>query len=183
MHDLVDLQWSDTAVGGRVPDGWNWINDEEVDMWLVRADGVKSNNLLPRPKFSPIWDIQLLPGTEVNQFNCAPADYYRCTNQWGGTVQAMHDTVYGHDSGTDSYKVNSLMPGWALDSYTFTVIQHKNGSVQEPSGFPQGQNYKSLDMQVHWDQDGGSIWDPSHARTLYELDIFVRGPKGYSLTH
>jgi hypothetical protein len=181
IHDLVDLQWSDTAVGGRVPDGWNWSQEEEVDMWVVRADGVKTNNLSPRPKFSPTWDIQMLPGTEVNQFNCAQADYYKCTNQWGGTVQGSHDTVYGHDSGTDSYKVDRLMPGWKLDSYTFTILRNKNGSVQPPSGFLQG--YDWVDLQVHWDQDGGSILDPSNASTLYEIDIFVRGPKGAPLRH
>jgi hypothetical protein len=177
VHDLVDLQWSDTAVGGRVPDGWNWTSADEVDMWVLRADGVKSNTLNPRPKFSPIWDVQQINLSAMSDWHCAPSDDYLCTDRWGATSQGNHGTTYGHDSGTDYYK-GRFINGWKTESYTFAVVDSHDGTVQEPSGFRE--NYDWFDVQVHWDQDGGNIIAPHFAKTSYVLNIFIRGPKGYA---
>jgi len=174
--DLVDLQWSDTSVGGRVPDNWNGTSEQEVDMWVVRGDGVKSNNLSPRPKFTPIWDLHTLTLSDLDEWHCAPSDDYWCTDTFGITAHSYHASIYGHDSGTDIYKVRRLANGWLTYQFDFQVTQSHDGSVQTPSGMTEGLN--SVDVQVHWDQDGGSLLNEHGASTVYEVNITIRGPKG-----
>ena len=175
IHDLIDLQWSDTALGGRVPDGWNWNGIRRVDMWLVRQDGTRSNSI--QMDFTPTWDIQLLPAEDI-QANCGGADKNYCSPSGNSpSIDTGHATVYGHDAGTDHYGSIRLRNGWTLYEYRFerTYLQH--ASVDEPSGFNNGYDY--LDLNVHWDEDGGPIYASYSAITNYKINVFVRGPKGY----
>jgi hypothetical protein len=177
VHDLVDLQWSDTSVGGRVPDGWNWTDPQDVDLWIVRADGTKTAPLSPRPTFTPVYEVQMVHGSDLSEFHCAPSDDYNC--DVSGTAQTAwtsHATTYGHDSGTDNYKIARLLNGWRAYEIEFTRFNMHDSTVQDPAGFNQG--YDWFDVQVHWDQDGGSIIASHCAVNQYELKIYIRGPKG-----
>ena len=178
VHDLVDLQWTDTSVGGRVPDNWNWPDEATVDLWLVRADGSKSNSW--RVNFTPTYDIQVLPGSAI-QASCAGGDNNSCNvasqPASGPSINTIHWTHWGHDAGTDHYTTAPLRY-WALYDFDFSAYILDHGTVQAPSGFMN--DYNHLDLQVHWDQDGGSILTAYGAQTQYELTIYIRGPKGYS---
>jgi hypothetical protein len=175
IHDLTDLQWTDTSVGGRVPDNWNWPNEAAVDLWLVRADGSKSNSW--RLNFTPTYDIQILPASAI-QASCSGADHNRCPiSSTGPSIDTSHSTTYGHDAGTDHYTTAPLR-NWALYDFDFSAYVLDHGSVQAPSGFMNDYNY--LDLQVHWDQDGGNICCAHFAQTQYSITIYIRGPKGYS---
>src|SRR5262245_38589357 len=177
VHDLADLQWTDSSVGGRVPDNWNWPDEAAVDFWLVRADGSRSNSW--RLNFTPAYDIQVLPSSAI-QASCGGADDNACPNNLpstGPSIDTYHGTTYGHDSGTDHYTTRTLRNGWTLYDFDFSTRDLHDGTVQPPSGFMTGYNY--LDLQVHWDQDGGNIFTPHLAKTTYDITIYIRGPKGY----
>jgi hypothetical protein len=176
VHDLVDLQWSDTSLGGRVPSGWNWNGIERVDVWLVRQDGTRSNSI--QMDFTPTWEIQQLPAEEIHA-DCGGADKNYCSPSGNPpSIDTYHITIYGHDSGTDHYSSARLRNGWTLYEYRFLAKDLLNGSVQEPSGFNNGYDY--LDLSVHWNEDGGSILIEHGARTAYAVNVFIRGPQGYS---
>jgi hypothetical protein len=178
VHDLTELNWSDTTIGGRVPDGWNWPDPMDVDLWLVRSDGVKSNSLVPQPRFSPAYEVQVLPGTDLTTMHCGGADRDFCVyNEAGYTLDVSHATTYGHDSGTDYYKIAGLRNGWKTYYLEFKHTDN-HGTVQPPSGFLV--DYDTMDIQVHWDQDGGSLIGGSTATTNYTVQVLIRGPKGYS---
>jgi len=173
IHDLVDVQWADTSVGGRVPDNWNWPDATTVDLWLVRADGSRSNSW--RVNFTPVYDIQVLPSNGI-QATCPGSDIDRCP--LGTTAGAEHITGYGHDAGTDHYVSTPLRNSWKLYDFDFTTPYLRNASVQPPSGFMN--DYSYLDLRVHWDQDGGGLFTGSGAASAYQITIYIRGPKGYS---
>jgi hypothetical protein len=179
VHDLVDLQWSDTAVGGRVPNDFNPPGEQTVELWVLRADGLKSDVLMPQPMIAPVYDIQMLLGTDLTDVHCARADDWWCDTTTsvvvtGSTVVADHASTYGHDAGTDSYKM-PLKNGWKIYEVQFGTFNLHNGSVQDPSFDPSSNPFE---VKVHWDQDGGGIIGGMGAITQYWLKIFIRGPKG-----
>jgi len=177
VRDLVDLAWNDTSVGGRVPDGWNWNSAPEVEMWLTRSDGTRSNSI--RMNFTPTYEVQVLPAGEIRA-ECGGGDHNYCpnSNDIGATIDTFHTTVYGQDWGTDRYTTSPFRNGWALYDYDFHSKNLLHGTVDPPSGFRNGYNY--LDLQVHWGEDGGSILFSHSARTAYDITVYIRGPKGYS---
>jgi hypothetical protein len=178
VHDLVDLQWSDDSIRGRVPDGWNWKEQVPVDLWVVRADGTRSAPLTPRPVFTPVYEIKMLRGIDISSFHCAPSDSYTCyvTDIGYGTVSAIHSTAWGLDSGTDSYQAR-LANGWVTDSIKFEVSPAMDASAGPPSGFQAGLDH--VDIQVHWQNYGGDYFTGSGTSDSYRIEVFIRGPKGF----
>jgi hypothetical protein len=175
VHDLVELAWSDTSVGGRVPDGWNWNHVARVDVWLVRQDGTRSNSI--QVDFTPTYEIQQLPADAIHA-DCGGADKNYCSPSGNSpSIDTNHATVYGHDAGTDHYTSAQLRNGWTLYEYSFQRGDLRHATVDEPTGFNNGYNY--LDLSVHWDQDGGPIYASYSGISSYRINVFIRGPKGY----
>jgi hypothetical protein len=130
--------------------------------------------------FTPTYDIQVLPSSAI-QASCGGADRNFCPTNLenpGLSIDAQHATTYGHDAGTDHYATKRrLWNGWTLYDFDFQVTDQNHGTVQPLSGFMSGYDY--LDLQVHWDQDGGNILTPHSAVTAYQITIYIRGPKGF----
>jgi len=176
VHDLADVQWTDTSVGGRVPDNWNWPDEGNADLWLVRADGSKSNSW--SLNFTPSYDIQVLSRDAI-QASCVSADWNDCLGTiYGPSISTAHGSTYGHDAGTDVYTTGTLRNGWTLYDFDFRITSQISGTVQPPSGFKTDYNY--LNLQVHWDNQAGAWGMGDGAVTAYHITIYIRGPKGYS---
>jgi len=178
VHDLVDLQWSDTHVGGRVPDNWNYNAPVEVDMWIERADGARSNILQPRPTFTPTLDIQHLRHVDIHVDNIQGADDNECDISTNDAIGCYHITSYGHDEGMDHFSSVRLWNGWVLFDFKPVIYHSYNGTVDPPAGFRAGDSV--LNLSIHWDQGKPvHFYTATDCMTIYDIDILIEGPKGY----
>lgn len=178
VHDLVDLQWTDTTVGGKVTDDWNYNAKEDVDLWVERADGAKSNVLMPRPTFSPTYDIQSLRQADIHIDNIQGADENLCDLDTHDAIGCYHITHYGNDAGTDHFSSVRLWNNWVLFDIKPRIYHSYSGIVDPPSGFQAGATV--LDLSIHWDQGKAlHFYSATECMTIYDIDILIQGPKGY----
>jgi hypothetical protein len=123
VRDLVDVQFTDTRAGGRVPDNFNWQYRAPVDFWLVRGDGFNSKPLEPRPQFNPEYEIRMLTWQDISDHTCTGGDFNDCNSSGGdATIYAEHRTFWGQDAGTDNFQVRGLKNGWRTFDMEFARL-------------------------------------------------------------
>lgn len=179
--ELQQLQWSDTSVGGTIPDQNTicGIQNQPVFFQAIRPDGQISNAWMG-PQITVVQDFQRLPPEDVQSLHCdqgnfeLPSGCANCgcscmgTPVWGGGTPCDHSirddnqACVGFCSGTDKYGF-SLRNGWVFDSW-----QTWGGVTFMPfmqTGNPNGE------LDVKWSVQGAGS-EP------YWADLYVTGPVG-----